>query len=455
VRSYYIVKSQLSGLAMTVQGSRRNPAGVVVSKQLTGNNDNQLWYDDPMTGTVRSKFNGYCLDVEGENAVLKLHQSGSSTQLWERCGSLMRRTTSQNIVLGIYGGSVNNGARVTVGMLTGSQHQMFDFITTEMAPVESGATACSAEPLPVKVSLQQAVVLGQHGKKGLGKPDPSLKQDQFYIISEMNCKVLDIEGENPVTGTKVIMWPKKSPPAANQLWYFDEQRFIRSVLNDFVLEASVGGAVVKMMPYSGSPLQQWTLEGNRILNKARECLDIRGGSSKNGAELVSYQYKGSANQHWRIEYIGSALETRCCRVNTLTSAMSDMNLKSRHFYIISEMNCKVLDIQGGNSMSGTSVIMWPKKSVPQANQLWYFDPQGFIRSALNDFVMVARVGGEKIKMMPYTGSPMEQWTLDGNRIMNRAHECLDIRGESKKDGAELISYKYKRSANQHWRIEYV
>jgi hypothetical protein len=28
--------------------------------------DNQLWYDDHSTGTIRTKLNGYCLDIEGK-----------------------------------------------------------------------------------------------------------------------------------------------------------------------------------------------------------------------------------------------------------------------------------------------------------------------------------------------------------------------------------------------------
>jgi len=53
------------------------------------------------------------------------------------------------------------------------------------------------------------------------------------------------------------------------------------------------------------------------------------------------------------------------------------------------MNCKVLDIQGGSPVSGANVIMWPKKGGRPTNQLWYFDSQGTIRSALNDFVLQA------------------------------------------------------------------
>jgi len=55
----------MSGFVVSVQGNRRNPSSIVISRQQAHNNDNQLWCDDPATGTVRSKFNEMCLDVEG------------------------------------------------------------------------------------------------------------------------------------------------------------------------------------------------------------------------------------------------------------------------------------------------------------------------------------------------------------------------------------------------------
>ena len=59
----------------------------------------------------------------------------------------------------------------------------------------------------------------------------------------------------------------------------------------------------------------------------------------------------------------------------------------RYFYIVSDMHRKVLDVEGGSSNAGTRVIVWPKKG--GSNQLWYFDENGIIRSALNDFALSA------------------------------------------------------------------
>jgi len=442
VKTSYYIKSQQNGLVATVQGSKRNPTGIVVNKQLPGCSDNQLWYDDTTTGTVRSRYNDWCLDIEGECVVVKPHIPGSSTQLWERYGDFLRRRTFSNISVGVNG--TQSGARLIVGPNSGGQHQLFDFLTAPTA----GATVM-VEPQPCRAAAQYAVYPTKT------QSQTPARQNLFYIVSEMNCKVLDIRGANVTPGTSVIMWKKKAKAEPNQLWYFDSQGIIHSALNDFVMESIAGGEKIKMVSYNGDVRQQWTLDSNRIVNKAHECLDICGQSNSDGAELVSYQYKGTANQHWRIEYPSE--KSSAVSVSSLSSAMGNMSVynTTSKFYIVSEMNCKVLDISGASPVPGTKLIMWPKKGNLEFNQLWHFDSQGIIRSALNDFVMEPSADGAKIKMMPYNGNPRQQWTLEGNRIINKAHECLDISGESKKDGAELVSYKYKGSANQHWRLQYV
>jgi len=54
------------------------------------------------------------------------------------------------------------------------------------------------------------------------------------------------------------------------------------------------------------------------------------------------------------------------------------------------MHNQVLDVAGGSSMPGAKVIVWPKKhGIDRQNQLWYFDANGIVRSALNDFALTA------------------------------------------------------------------
>ena len=61
---------------------------------------------------------------------------------------------------------------------------------------------------------------------------------EFQLASEMHGKVLDVRGANKDPGAHVIVYSKHSPPTKNQLWYTDQQGFMRSALNDFALDAS-------------------------------------------------------------------------------------------------------------------------------------------------------------------------------------------------------------------------
>jgi len=119
------------------------------------------------------------------------------------------------------------------------------------------------------------------------------------------------------------------------------------------------------------------------------------------------------------------------------------------------MNGKAVDIRGANASPGADVITYRKKSPPSKNQLWYIDQQGILRSALNDMVFHGNTKGQPLKMAHYTGDPRAQWRVEGNKIVNRANECLDIRGANSNDGAELCAYDFKNQKNQHWRLEYV
>lgn len=257
---------------------------------------------------------------------------------------------------------------------------------------------------------------------------PHSKRRQFFIVSELNNKVLDIKGANAAAGTDIVMFQMKHPPTKNQLWYLDESGCIRSALNDMVFHNPAGGQTLQMQLPSPDVRSQWRLNGTAIVNGTGEALDIKGASKSDGANLIAYENKNNTNQRWRFQ---------------------------REFQIISEMNNKLVDIKKAENTVGASVITYHKKTPPTANQLWYFDTDGFIRSALNDMVFFSAAKGNESKMQPVTADPRTQWKFDGNKVVNGLKECLDIRKANDSDGAELCAYDYKKGKNQHWRYEYV
>jgi len=129
----------------------------------------------------------------------------------------------------------------------------------------------------------------------------------------------------------------------------------------------------------------------------------------------------------------------------------------RPYQIVSEMNGKALDIKGGAGHPGAEVIMWNRKLDRSANQLWYNDHTGCIRSMLNDMALECGAQGQHFCMSPYNGAPRQQWTWSGNRIINRMvpGECLDIEREEQRDGARVVAWAYKGSPNQHWRQQFI
>ena len=62
-KKYYFIVSRSSGLYLDVKDVNRKPGARVIMSTKNGG-DNQLWYED--NGRIRSKLNGYCLEVEGK-----------------------------------------------------------------------------------------------------------------------------------------------------------------------------------------------------------------------------------------------------------------------------------------------------------------------------------------------------------------------------------------------------
>ena len=70
-----------------------------------------------------------------------------------------------------------------------------------------------------------------------------------------------------------------------------------------LLAAEETGSTLRMAPYSTSAVRgQWSVDGKKIVNRTGECLDVKQSDKDDGAELVSYRYKGAPNQNWTVQY---------------------------------------------------------------------------------------------------------------------------------------------------------
>jgi len=335
--SFYIIKSKLTGYALDVEGGGRIGARVIPWDR--HGKDNQLWYDDMATGTIRTKAGNFCMDIENDQLCVREFQPGDPNQQWVRQDQHIRNRLDQNRVLDIMNNSRDKGAKIAAWAFNGGQNQCWEFENVGGQPPMGGGgyyppaqggypstqggyppTQGGFPPAQAYPSSQGGYPSGQGGypsSQGQGYPQsgypsapgypqggyPSQQRREFYIVSGMNGKVVDIEGENSSPGARVLMWGKYHTPKKNQLWYADQQGFIRSALNDMVFSSHGSGHGLKMQPPSGDPRSQWVVEGRKIGNRAGEALDISRKNNDNGAELIPYSYHDSSNQHWRLEYV--------------------------------------------------------------------------------------------------------------------------------------------------------
>jgi hypothetical protein len=273
----------MHGLALDVENGNTAPGARVLPLNKQGS-DSQQWYDDPATGTIRSKLNGFCLDIEGDGALrLMPYQPGDPNQQWERDiqQGYIRNRVNRNRVLDIFNMDRTPGAKVGAWEANGGANQLWNFDGTSQVAAGQGYTQPAQQPVT----------------------QPVTQRREFFIVSEMHSKVLDVKGASTSPGTKAIMWTRNSPPSKNQLWYTDPQGFVRSALTDFALDAQPGHNIV-LQPFNGGPTQQWIIDGNRVKNKSNgEVLDIVRENKDNGAEICSYRSNNQKNQQWRVDYV--------------------------------------------------------------------------------------------------------------------------------------------------------
>lgn len=274
--AYYMIKSKLSGLYLDVEGQGHHGAKVIPWEK--NGHDNQIWYDDPSTGTIRSKWNNCALTVEHDQLYVHNVQPGNPNQQWSRQGDVIRNR-SNNKVLDVFGANKEKLAQIGQYDHNGGLNQQWEFENVAgSAPASYGAPAAAS-------------------------PYFGGQKKEFYIASELNSKVLDIAEGKKEPGTKIVMWEKHPGNKPNQLWYLDAQGNIRSSLNDLAISNAGKGKHIQTAQASGDPRSQFKFQGNKVINGHGEVLDISGENKKDGAEVITYDSNNGKNQQWRQEFV--------------------------------------------------------------------------------------------------------------------------------------------------------
>lgn len=125
-----------------------------------------------------------------------------------------------------------------------------------------------------------------------------------------------------------------------------------------------------------------------------KCLDVTGGSTANGAQVIQWTCHGGANQRWTALYAGGG-----------------------YYYLRAQHSGKCADVAGGSTANGAKVIQWTCHG--GANQQWRI-----VRQAAGGYSAVARHSGK----------------------------CADVTGGSTANGAHVIQWRCHGGANQRWYL---
>nr|UCK81494.1 ricin lectin domain-containing protein 3 [Arenicola marina] len=261
---YFVIKSQLSGLVLDVSGEHCHPGvDVILYGEKADKNDNQLWWADRLTSTIRTKLDStMCLQASsGSTLVLQKYDPSNNDQKWVIGKDRIHSQHDANRVLDVSGKSTSQGAKVVAWEYHGDKNQLWTF----------------------------------HHKPATF----------FYIVSKLHGKTLDVKKANPDEGTKVILWEKKDAVEDNQLWYENKDGLICSKLNDFALDnlGELGKSVRLQVPHAGKRSQMWSVRGERIVHMEAEdeVMEVRGGEPRSGGKVSAAKWTGSDQQRWEVK----------------------------------------------------------------------------------------------------------------------------------------------------------
>lgn len=133
----------------------------------------------------------------------------------------------------------------------------------------------------------------------------------------------------------------------------------------------------------------------KIINRnSGKSVDVNGGSTNNGTNIIQWDYSGGSNQQWSFVPLGNG-----------------------YFSINNKNSSKSLDVNGASTNAGTGIIQWD-----------------------------------------YSGGNNQQWQITDigfgyYKIINRnSSQSLDVNGGSTYNGGDIIQWYWNNGSNQQWQI---
>ncbi|ESO08807.1 hypothetical protein HELRODRAFT_168715 [Helobdella robusta] len=252
------------------------------------NFESQLWFQDPLTETVRHKMTNKCISITVDNRIClevfktnvrndehgepetSARNNATNVQKWyyNKERQVIESCTNPSKVLDVVHHSKDEGAELCVADFNGRRSQIWRLKSAEI--------------------------------------------NYFYVKSVSERKVLDVLGGRTKAGSMVGLYAQKTTASVKtQLFFEDYERNIRSKMNKrLVLNVSDTGTTLAK-PNPNSDNQYWLISGNKIVKAGDSdivmtAIKLTHPAFQDGRldehRAISSRYEGSESQHWVIIY---------------------------------------------------------------------------------------------------------------------------------------------------------
>ncbi|MEZ4542238.1 MAG: RICIN domain-containing protein, partial [Chloroflexota bacterium] len=167
-------------------------------------------------------------------------------------------------------------------------------------------------------------------------------------------------------------------------------------------------------------------------------LDVTGGSTAGGAQIIQWPYHGGDNQLFHLE-----------------------PLDDGSYRLVAVHSGKVLDVTAASTENGAKVIQWDWHGGPnqrfeiQATGGGYYRVTAKHSGLVLDVSGASRDGGAHIIQWPSHGGANQQWKLARAIFAHHSSRALDVSGGSTDGGAQIIQWPYHGGGNQLFRPEHL
>ncbi|WP_318205712.1 RICIN domain-containing protein [Streptomyces sp. SCL15-4] len=104
--------------------------------------------------------------------------------------------------------------------------------------------------------------------------------------------------------------------------------------------AMTGATTAQAAPESARAAKATPFYDSLVNYHSGKCLEIPGGSTKNGVQAQQWTCNGRKHQKWMLRY-------------------SETRVGLKLYYAVNERSGKCLSVKGGSSKNGTQIIQWP------------------------------------------------------------------------------------------------